>query len=118
MLPPLAARAERVILARPTSPRAREPETLRPFVPWGRPTLVEPDAERALAAAAAGAPAASWSSPAARSSSSAPSAAPRASAGAPRSDAGCQESAAVAAGDAHGELEGLLVVQAGVEEVR
>jgi dihydrofolate synthase/folylpolyglutamate synthase len=52
MLPLLADGAGRVVLARPESPRAREPGSLRPLVPRGRPTLVESDPARALAAAA------------------------------------------------------------------
>jgi len=46
MLPPLAARAGRLVLTRPPSPRARDPRDLVPLL--DRPTEVEPDPTAAL----------------------------------------------------------------------
>ena len=56
MLPALAARARRVVLTRPTSPRAADPAGLTAFLPAERSVTIEPDIAAALAAALAGEP--------------------------------------------------------------
>jgi dihydrofolate synthase / folylpolyglutamate synthase len=48
MLPPLAARARRVVLTRPASPRAKDPAELLPLLGGREGVLVEPDPDRAL----------------------------------------------------------------------
>jgi len=48
MLPPLAARARRVVLTRPPSPRAQDPAALAALLPEGTEAIVEPDPARAL----------------------------------------------------------------------
>ncbi len=54
MLPPLAARAARVVLTRPASPRAASPAVLRDLLPEPGRAQVEEDPERALRAALVG----------------------------------------------------------------
>ena len=56
MLPALAARARRVVLTRPASPRAADPAALTAFLPAERSVTIEPDIAAALAAALAGEP--------------------------------------------------------------
>ncbi len=57
MLPALAARASRVVLSRPNSPRAAEPAALAALLPSAQGVQLEPDIAAALAAALAGEPA-------------------------------------------------------------
>ncbi|MEO7793813.1 MAG: folylpolyglutamate synthase/dihydrofolate synthase family protein [Thermoanaerobaculia bacterium] len=56
MLPPLAARARRVVLARPASPRAADPAALAAYVPVGKDVTIEPEAGSALELALSGEP--------------------------------------------------------------
>lgn len=56
MLPALAARASRVVLSRPNSPRAAEPAALAALLPSAQGVQLEPDIAAALAAALAGEP--------------------------------------------------------------
>lgn len=56
MLPPLAKRARRVVLTRPLSTRAADPDRLRDFVPTETPLAVEPESGKALALALRDAP--------------------------------------------------------------
>ncbi len=56
MLPPLAARAERVVLSRPDSPRAAAPEALAELLPEPGAATIAPEIGGALASALAGGP--------------------------------------------------------------
>ena len=56
MLPPLAAGAADIVLARPVSPRAAEPTALAALVPAEIPVRIEPDPATALDQALAGEP--------------------------------------------------------------
>lgn len=56
MLPALAARAERIVLTRPDSPRAADPAALRALIPAGRRVSVEPEIAAALEQALADGP--------------------------------------------------------------
>ena len=56
MLPALAARASRVVLTRPDSPRAAEPAALAALLPSAQGVKIESDIAAALDAAFAGEP--------------------------------------------------------------
>lgn len=56
MLPPLAARAERVVLSRPDSPRAAAPATLAALLPAGMKVELAPEIPAALELALRGGP--------------------------------------------------------------
>ena len=56
MLPALAARASRVVLTRPASPRAADPAALTAFLPAARSVTIEPDIAAALHLALEGEP--------------------------------------------------------------
>lgn len=56
MLPPLAARAQRVVLSRPDSPRAAAPAMLANLLPDPRAAEIAPEIAAALASAVAGGP--------------------------------------------------------------
>ena len=56
MLPPLAALASRVVLTRPSSPRAAPPATLAALVPEGKGVILEEEIPAALELALAGDP--------------------------------------------------------------